>query len=496
MTQRRPLLSLFTIFALGLCLGRFTEQNVPELLWLIVAIAALFAGGIGLALELRGLLSARLLGRLGLIFALFFYAAFAYAHARLPVNFLQPQLIDLGAVRGVVVSYPTVRADRTSFVLKPDGAPGYFQVFYYHPNESDFAPVAYGDLLILRAAVQVPPIFSGFDYREYLRQRDIWGVISVRNERQIQKLANSQGNFILEVGFRWRVYLFKLIDTYVPAESAGLLKGLIFGDTASLSKDVESDFRDAGVLHVLAVSGANLGMILVIFWALLRSFHLSYLRIYLIATPIVLLYWLIVGFEVSLVRASLIFFFVTLGIVCAERGWILKRWSDPIQGLCAAGLLLLVFNPESLFDVSFQLSFAATGAILLAVSYVWPRLEKRLTPKNLPPTEASLSLPWRWRLARWLALFLLVSIAAQTGVAPILAYHFHRLSGPVSLLANLTIVPLVTLALWGGIILLILGALHLGPIAVGLGVMEGWLLEALIRLADLFASLPGAFWQL
>jgi len=146
--------------------------------------------------------------------------------------------------------------------------------------------------------------------------------------------------------------------------------------------------------------------------------------------------------------------------------------------------------------VSFQLSFAATGAILLAVIYVWPPLEKRLVPKNPPPTGASLRLPWRWRLARWLALFLLVSIAAQMGVAPILAYHFHRLSGPISLLANLTIVPLVTLALWGGIILLILGALHLGSVAVGLGVIESWLLELLIHLADFFASLPGAFWPL
>ena len=496
MIQRRPLLLLVTIFAAGLCLGRFTERHVPELAWLTAAATMLFVGGLGLALQLRGSPLMRLFGRFGLFSALFFYAAFAYVHARLPVNLLQPQLINLGAIHGVVVSYPAVRADRTSFVLKSDGVPGYFQVFYYHPNESDFAPIAYGDLLILRAAVQIPPSFAGFDYREYLRQRDIWGVISLRNEHQIQKLANNQGNFILDIGFRWRVYLFKLIDTYVPAQSAGLLKGLIFGDTSSLSKDIESDFRDAGVLHVLAVSGANLGMILVIFWALLRAFHLSYLQIYLIATPIVLLYWLIVGFEVSLVRASLIFFFVTLGIVCAERGWILKRWSDPLQGLCTAGLFLLIFNPESLFDVSFQLSFAATGAILLAVIYLWPFFERHSMPKNLPSAQASLTLPWKWRLARWLALFLLVSIAAQMGVAPILAYHFHRLSGPVSLLANLTIVPLVTLALWGGILLLILGAVSLGLIATGLGVMEGWLLELLMHLADFFASLPGAFWQL
>jgi competence protein ComEC len=438
------------------------------------------------------------LGRVSLLGALVFYAGFAYAHARFPVELLASQRVQLGAIRGTIVSYPAVRADRTAFVLKPDGTSGYLQVFYYHPDAKDYAPIAYGDLLVLFATVELPTSFEGFDYREFLRQRDIWGVISLKSEAQMLKLANHRGEALLDIGYRWRLQLFKLIDQYLPARGAGLLKGLIFGDTTSLDSQTESDFRDAGVLHVLAVSGANLGMILLFLWTLLRAFRLSYLRLYLIATPFVGAYLLVVGLEISLVRASLIFFFVTIGFVCAERGWILKRWADPIQGLCAAGLLLLVLNPESLFDVSFQLSFAATGAILLTVLYLWPRLEIRLAPTQTRSGDKAtrLALPWPWRLIRWVILFLLVSLSAQLGVMPILAYHFDRLSGPISLLANLTIVPLVTLSLWGGILLLVVGALHLVPMAGALGVMENWLLELLVHLADFFASLPGAFWQL
>ena len=493
MVQRRPLVLLALLFIAGVYLARRSEESFPELVWFIFASLAFFVALVSWLFS-RKLTFYRRIVYVGVVTSFFFFGAFAYSHARLPVNTLYPKLAQIGAIRGTVVSYPITRPDRTSFVLKPYGAPGYFQVFYYHRHTIDFVPVAYGDLLVLRASVKEPQALEGFDYPEYLHRRDIWGIISIFDESQIQKLAHSQGFWLLQMSYACRLWLFRLIDKYLAPQEAGLLKGLLFGDTSTLSKETESDFRDAGVLHVLAVSGANLGMLLLFIWGVLNCFHFSYTRLYLVAAPLVLLYLWVVGFEVSLVRASLIFFFVTVGLLCAERGWILKRWADPLQGLAAAALVLLWLAPESLFDVSFQLSFAATGAILLVVLFLWPWLDKRLRPSKIKVTSEQF--PWTWRVVRWLTNFILISLAAQIGVAPFLAYHFDRFYGPISLLANLAIVPLVTVALWGGILVLMLGAVHLTFLAELIGTTESALLSWISQLADFFASLPGAFWQL
>ncbi|MCL6642567.1 MAG: ComEC/Rec2 family competence protein, partial [Candidatus Bipolaricaulota bacterium] len=257
-------------------------------------------------------------------------------------------------------------------------------------------------------------------------------------------------------------------------------------------QEIERAFRNACVMHVLAVSGANLGMILALLALVLRWWGFNFTKLYFLAAPVVLLYLLVVGFEVSLVRATVMFFFLTVGFVFAERGWMLKRWADPLQSLATAALAILLFDPEALFEASFQLSFAGTLGILLAVIYLWPHIQKRLQPTPQPPREESL----RRRAVRGLVIFVLVSLAAQLAVAPVIAYQFHRVYLWGAILGNLVIVPLVTIALWGGIFLLIASALPLPPIVILIGYLEGLLLQILISLSEFFAGLPGAVWSL
>jgi competence protein ComEC len=205
----------------------------------------------------------------------------------------------------------------------------------------------------------------------------------------------------------------------------------------------------------------------------------------------VLLYLFVVGFEVSLVRATVMFFFLTIGFFLAERGWMLKRWADPLQSLATAALAILLFDPEALFEASFQLSFAGTLGILLAVIYLWPRIEERFRLAPQFPREES----WWRRWLRWFVIFVLVSLAAQLAVAPVTAYQFHRVYLWGAIVGNLIIVPLVTVALWGGIFLLIASALPLPPLVILISSLEGLLLQALIFLSEFFAGLPGAVWS-
>ncbi|OGF52771.1 MAG: hypothetical protein A2Z21_00260 [Candidatus Fraserbacteria bacterium RBG_16_55_9] len=416
--------------------------------------------------------------------------ALFYLHARLPLEKLYPLLENLKSIRGIIVSYPDHRPERSSFVLQPEGLPGLLQIFYYHPN-GKYKSLDYGDELSIEARFEIPWQFEDFSYREHLLTRNIWAVGSLWSAQQIHPTESDRGNAIVAWGYQARLSLFELIDQYIPQPGSGLLKGLLFGERAYLSDDIESGFRDAGVMHVLAVSGMNLGILVGLFWAFLRLFRLSATQIHLVLLPLVFAYLVVVGFEVSLIRASLMYGFITLGWVVAERGWILRDWIDPLHGLSAAALMILVWTPQALFDVSFQLSFAATAGIIIAAQCALPLLEEQRERLRLQWDVAS-SFPKRalFRLGELVALFVLISLAAQLAVAPILAYHFHRVY-LAALFANLVIVPLSTVALWLGVFVVCSAALPL--MADYWGTLEGWLLERLIDSTQFFAHLPGAY---
>lgn len=484
--RRRPLLMVSIFFALGIIAAHVWECSLAWLtgltaLMLALAIASFFS-------QRPRLLSTPFV--LGTCAAL---GALLYTNARFPAERLYEHADKIQHVQGIVVSYPDHGPERSRFVLKPRSVPGYLQVFWDHTRDPEYFRTDYGDELIIRALVRVPKRREEdlFDYREYLKRRDIWGVVWVYRESQVQIVARRQGSWVLQKGYDLRQELFARLESYLPHPHSSLLKGLIFGERESLPEEIEQDFRDAGVMHVLVASGANLGMILALLALMLSWRGFNFSRLYFLALPIVFIYLLVVGFEVSLVRATLMFLFLTVGFFFAERGWILKRWADPLQGLAAAALAILLFDPEALFEVGFQLSFAATLAILVSVLFLWPALGDRFGFTE----QAFRQKPSGKRLVRWLVLFVLVSLAAQLGVAPVLAYHFHRVYLWGAILGNVAIVPLVTIALWGGIVLLATSALSL-PFVVGLfAKIEELLLELIMRLSEFFAGLPGAIWS-
>ncbi len=485
--QRRPLLIVLAFFALGIIVADRWECSVHWLAALTVLL---------LTVTGASLLSQRLrpLSTLGVLSTCAALGATLYTNARFPAERLYEHAEKIQHVQGIVVSYPDHGPERSRFVLRPRNAPGYLQVFYDHTRDPEYFQIHYGDELVIRAPVRVPTRRAGelFDYREYLRHRDIWGVIWVYRGSQVQIVARRQGSPLRQWGYDLRQILFAQIERHLSHQQSALLVGLLFGARESLPTEIEESFRDAGVMHVLVASGANLGMILALLALIVSWWGFHFTRLYFLAVPLVFVYLLIVGFEVSLLRATAMFFFLTVGFFFAERGWILKRWVDPLQSLATAALALLLVDPEALFEISFQLSFAGTLGILLAVLYVWPPLVERLGFISHPPQAEE---TWLRRAARSALAFVLVSLAAQLAVAPVLAYHFHRVYLWGSILGNSVIVPLVTVALWGGISLSIASALPVPLLAQMIGGLEGLLLELLIALSDFFAHLPGAIWS-
>jgi competence protein ComEC len=368
--------------------------------------------------------------------------------------------------------------DRVTFTLRADQLPGALHVTWFSCPPM-ISRVQYGDRLALAGSVRLPEAFSGFDYPAYLANRGIFATMIVDGDESVCHKGVA-GSPTLRLGDRVRQSLLRVLQDALGPREVGLAQGLLLGDRTALSDDVEDAFRRTGLMHVLAVSGLHLGIILAGAWFALRRAGVRAAVAYPVVGLLVLLVLWIVGPRVSLVRASLLFAFLGLGSVLADLGLILRRSVDPLNGLAAAALVILAMRPTELFEAGFQLSFAATAGILIVVSsgfrgrwQPWIRCVSEKSGRLAP-------------LVRYALTLIAISAAAQASVAPVVAWHFGTFH-PLQLGLNLIVVPIVTLALWIGLP----GILLLASTGVGVCVAPfGWVLRALSWIVEVTARIP------
>ena len=261
---------------------------------------------------------------------------------------------------------------------------------------------------------------GAFDYARFLRRQGISGRAYVAGNRwKARAMADAEVSLRLRMA-RYRQSLSAQYFSHLGTEEAAIAAAMSLGDKRSLDAAQRQSFSATGVSHVLALSGLHLG-ILFSLYSLLFVNRLRSRRGRVFASLVgVALLWgfaLLVGFPLSLVRATVMFTLWQLSVVLySER--------SSLNNLALAALLILLFSPASLFDIGFQLSFTSVFFILL------------LTPHIPRP---------RWlRRSRLLALvygWLTVSIVAQIGTGPLVAYYFHTIP-LVGLLGNLLAIPL------------------------------------------------------
>lgn len=321
-------------------------------------------------------------------------------------------------------------------------------------------PLAPGDRVRVTLKLARPSAFrnpGGFDYPAHLARRGIRLVGSGRGDA-ILRLPDAPRSW----PFRVRQWIDAAIAAHLPPTSAALLEGLLLGERR-LPETLVEDFRRAGVYHLLVVSGFHVAIVAGTVLLGLRCLGLGGRPAALLSLPLLVGFAILVGGRPSVIRATVMGLLV-LGARLIEREVV--AWN----GLAAAALGLLLWRPGDLADPSFQLTFAATAAILHLAR----------------PLEAWLG---RW-LPRPVALLAAVSFAAQLGVSPVMATHFNQLS-LVGVLANLVVVPLAGLVTTLGV-LAVLAALASAPLA-HLLFQTLWLCLLALRLAVRgFALLPFA----
>lgn len=295
-------------------------------------------------------------------------------------------------------------------------------ILIWIPKQQDLTPIKIGDRLLFYSNIDSLnfPINLDFNYTHYLNKLGVYHRAILREYHYLPP-KKSVLNWIENLR---QIQINRIDKIDFGREEKTLYYALTLGHKDSNYSELQSEYAQIGVSHVLAISGLHIGilfgLIYLLFWPL--SLLPNGKKIRLIAALLILWFLSVfVGFGPSVVRATTLTSFLSLGLL-------LRRPNPPIHYLLLSGLVTLVVNPFELFSIGFQLSYAAVTAILLG----YPLLKKWIESgsKALKPIRSLFA----------------ISILAQLGVLPLSIYYFGTFSG-LFLLGNLLLIPIMGLEL-------------------------------------------------
>lgn len=370
---------------------------------------------------------------------------------------------------GTVSDWPRLKSNRTEFKISLDSLRGEVTqpvrgAILLKVNDLTTA-LQRGDRIEFEGriyTVKKSNLPGKFDYQRYLYLKGIFGVVYLPTLLDVRV---DKGN---------RYSLFTLVDKIRSAirsslsknlspEAAALASGFLIGETRNIPPDLYRLFRDTGTLHLLAVSGSNVALVIFTVLLLLKPFALPWRKKSLVLIGVIILFTLLAYEEPSVLRASLM-----AGLVILARS--LQRRYDLNHIIATAALVILLVAPTQLFDIGFQLSFVTAWGLI----YFTPQVTK------LFPSASH-----RWWY-RWLLFPFIITLIAQLCSAPLIALYFHRVP-LISPIANLVIVPLVSLAVVG-IIAVLAAHLLLPLLGAFVGSLVNVLLLFVIRLLNFFGE--------
>ena len=451
--MKRPLVPAALWFAAGIILAEFAEVSLFPLFF-----AAVVVGGAGLGWErFRPVLLAALVGLAGAIDQSYHTAVLSPHDVRVLVGD-RPALVTVrGTLAGPpsqrVVEYKGEEAWHTLAVVEASAirldhgpwqpAVGTLQATLKGKTLTNCFD---GQALEVEGVLEPPPgpLAEGlFDYRTYLRRMGIYYELKSDREGLWHAVGAVRPPPWTE---RFRLWAQATLARGLPEadEALKLQWAMVLGWKTALTNEVSEPFMRSGTMHIFAISGLHIALISGILLALFRLVNLPRSVCGAVVIPLIWFYTAATEWQASAIRST-----VMMTVIIA--GWSLRRPSNLVNSLAAAGFAILVWDPQQLFEASFQLSFGA----VLSIALMMPALERQRA--RLLQTDPLLPAKLRPRWQRWLlwggnhlTQALATSLAACLGTGPLIAYYFHLFT-PVSLFSNLVVVPLSGLALMSGL---------------------------------------------
>lgn len=336
-----------------------------------------------------------------------------------------------------------------------------------------YGELDYGSQIILRKNIQEIKNSGnpgGFDYKRYSVFKGITHQAFIR-QKEFEIIPGRKINALKETIYAARKRVLNILRKNIPGEKeTGLAEALLIGYKDDLEQPLVQSYTNTGVVHIIAISGLHIGLI---YWLLAfilkpisKKRNARWLKPLLIITGL----WafsLLAGAQPSVLRSALMFTFIVLGET-------LNRKTSVYNSMAVSAFLLLCINPFWLWDVGFQLSYAAVLSIIIFMRPVY----------NLFYFKNKI-LDFTWKLNA-------VTLAAQVLTLPLSIYHFHQFPA-MFMLSNFLAVPLSCVILFAEIFLCIIS--FIPAIALLTGEITAWLIRLMNTYVENVELIPGSLWD-
>lgn len=363
---------------------------------------------------------------------------------------------------GYVANYPTYDGNRASFIVKTKNQSDIIkkvQVF------ASFEPsINKGDYIEVRGklASPLPPGNPGeFDYRSFLAKENIYYILNIKNPDDLKLLA-SNSNYIIKFSSDYRSKVVALTEEAIGQDAASILLGMLLGKKENIDENQYEDFQKTGIVHVFAVSGLHVGFLLFFCHGITSLLALSNRTRFYISIIVLLFYGTLVGWPISVIRASIM---AGLGLLAIY----IRRDRSLLDSLGLAGIIIILLDPYAPFKIAFQLSFVATWGLI----YLYPLIRDSLTIKHK------------------LVDYILIPLSAQIPTIPFIAYHFNLFT-PISVITNILLGYIIGVIVIAGFALMII-ALFSATLFSILAIPIGALIKLVIGLNHGLVNLPYAY---
>lgn len=330
--------------------------------------------------------------------------------------------------------------------------------------KKDENKLEYGDLIEIEGEYILPTEkrnYKGFNYREYLKTKKIFGIIKVNNNK-IEIIEKSKINKALIITNELRNSIIEKIEMILPDKTNKLLEGILLGNKSKIQEDILENFKTSNLSHILSVSGAHTSYIILgVSYILIKS-KISRKYVYIITIIVLLIFMFITNFTVSVIRACL------MGILMMGAK-IFHRKVDFASSISIALLITLLYNPFSINEIGLQLSYLGTIGIILF-------------NKNIEKLFRKI------KINKKISKLLSVAFSAQLMIMPIMALKFNTIS-LTFFISNILVSPILGIIMLLGFITVFTSFISY-TMAKMLSIVLNLILEMLICISNFCSKLP------
>src|SRR3989337_1426488 len=323
-----------------------------------------------------------------------------------------------------------------------------------------------------------------FDYKGYLQRQmpSVRCLMTVVDTNNIKIRGSYHNNWVYRFVYALNNMLNNTIYTHTFSNSAPLISSMLLGNRVDLSDDTIDNFMKTGIIHFIAISGFNVGIVVFTVLLPLRLFGINQILSTCIILLVVVLYAFLTGLNPPVLRASIMVFI----FFC---GFLVRRQWDITSGIFAAIFFILARNPSDIFNIGFQLSVLATMGIVYGSSKIEGALFK--TALFIESLQVKAERGRLFFFKKYLRKSFCISLAAWLATFPLIAYYFHLFT-PFIFITNIIVFPLFWIIIVSGIVLLTLGTIcpQMAASAAWLASNADIVLEALV---SRHASIPYSY---